>query len=271
MKWITLDRLEKHWERAEIHARIEGEVIRVTATNIAAFTITLSEKPRNVVINDEEVARDLDTSAAGFCKLGGKWQRNPPDFGRGLHKTHGLTGPIDDAFMDSFILVRPTGEAFNERVRAWAAGELQRAVEEWRRVFRGDARVKNDSEITAEDIARHNLVLWGDPGSNQLLARILPSLPLEWTRAQLRLGAVSASPSDHAPIMIYPNPLNPRRYVVINSGFTYREYDYLNNARQVPRLPDFAVIDVSKPVTSQYPGGVAAAGFFDEKWQLPAK
>ena len=49
------------------------------------------------------------------------------------------------------------------------------------------------------------------------------------------------------PVLIYPNPLNPKKYVVLNSGFTFREYDYLNNARQVPKLPDWAVIDVTTP------------------------
>jgi len=67
-------------------------------------------------------------------------------------------------------------------------------------------------------------------------------------------------------VLVYPNPLNPNRYVVINSGFTYREYDYLNNARQVPKLPDYAVIDVGVPVSARTPGGIATAGFFDETW-----
>ena len=71
--------------------------------------------------------------------------------------------------------------------------------------------------------------------------------------------------------MIYPNPLNPKRYVVLNSGFTFREYDYLNNARQVPKLPDFAVLDVNTPPSSRLPGKVVTAGFFDEGWKLQAK
>ena len=58
---------------------------------------------------------------------------------------------------------------------------------------------------------------------------------------------------------------------MVNSGFTFREYDYLNNARQVPKLPDYAVIDATTPMTSRGPGKVVAAGFFDETWQLPAK
>jgi hypothetical protein len=72
----------------------------------------------------------------------------------------------------------------------------------------------------------------------------------------------------HAPVLIYPNPKNPLRYVVLNSGFTYREFAYLNNARQVPKLPDWAVIDVRTPASSLWPGQVVAADFFDEKWRL---
>ena len=36
-------------------------------------------------------------------------------------KRHGLQGPIDDAFMDSFLMVRPTGKPLNEKVGAWTA------------------------------------------------------------------------------------------------------------------------------------------------------
>ena len=76
-------------------------------------------------------------------------------------------------------------------------------------------------------------------------------------------------PSDkHALIAVYPNPLNPERYVVLNSSFTFRDYAYLNNARQVPKLPDWAVVDVSVPASSRFPGKVVSADFFDEEWKI---
>jgi hypothetical protein len=56
--------------------------------------------------------------------------------------------------------------------------------------------------------------------------------------------------------------------VVLNSGFTFREYDYLNNARQVPKLPDYAVVDLDVPPSPRFPGGIADAGFFGEHWEL---
>ncbi len=124
--------------------------------------------------------------------------------------------------------------------------------------------------INDADIAAHNLILWGDPGSNAILAKIADKLPVKWDKAGVKLGAESFDAGHHVPVLIYPNPLNPKRYVVLNSGFTFREYDYLNNARQVPKLPDFAVVDIDVPVSSRAPGGIVTAGFFTETWGLPA-
>lgn len=35
-----------------------------------------------------------------------------------------------------------------------------------------------------------------------------------------------------------------------------------------PKLPDDAIIDVTGPATAVAPGGVVAAGFFDETWAV---
>jgi hypothetical protein len=145
---------------------------------------------------------------------------------------------------------------------------LTRAIEHWRRHFRGEARVKKDSEITDEDIATANLVLWGDVHSNTLIARINDKLPVRFDGQQIVAGQRRFAVAEHAPILIYPNPLNPDRYVVLNSSFTFREYDYLNNARQTPKLPDWAVVDVRTPPDSRWPGKIVDADFFDEAWRL---
>ncbi len=155
-----------------------------------------------------------------------------------------------------------------DAVGEWVTKEMEHAITHWRQQFRGDARVKDDRDISDEDIAAHNLVLWGDPSSNAVLAKIADKLPIRWGADSISVGEKTFAAGDHALVMIFPNPLNPERYVVLNSGFTYREYDYLNNARQTPKLPDWAIIDVREPVTSQWPGGIPAAGFFGEQWQL---
>jgi hypothetical protein len=185
-----------------------------------------------------------------------------------LQKKHGLQGPIDDAFMDSFLFVRPTGKPLNDKVGAWATNELQRAIKEWRREFRGEARVKDDVDVTEADLTSAHVVLWGDPSSNRLIRRIAEALPIRWSGEGIQTGAKLYPAENCVPILIYPNPLSPQHYVVLNSGFTFREYDYLNNARQTPKLPDFAIVDTDTPPGSRAPGAILEAGFFDETWQL---
>ena len=205
---------------------------------------------------------------AHFRRQEGKWAAVGKADDVSLHKRHGLQGPIDDAFMDSFLMVKPTGRPMNESVGAWADAEMKHAIDHWRRQFRGDARVKNDADITDDDIASNNLVLWGDPRSNKLLAKIADQLPIRWDAQGVHTPAANYPADRYVPVLIYPDPLNARRYVVLNSGFTFREYDYLNNARQTPKLPDWAIVDSSASISSRAPGGIATAGFFDEQWKF---
>lgn len=281
MHWVTIDALQEHWVRARIHARITGHSeVTVKLQNITAFTLdmpsghsplSLLYKP-TVLIDGQalEVTRPkLDRSwRVRFQLKNSKWvQMLDFEETEGLVKKHGLQGPIDDAFMDSFLFVKPTKAGWNEKVDAWANAELERAQFEWRRQFRGDAPIKDDSAVSDADIAGNNLILWGDPQSNAILARIADKLPVQWSKDKLVANGKTYDAATNAPILIYPNPLNPEKYVVINSSFTYREYDYLNNARQVPKLPDWAVVDLTQPKTTRAPGGIADAGFFGEAWE----
>ena len=278
--WVTLDAMGEHWEVAEIDAEIiDRRELRLTTKNAAALTLSmgpgLSPLPAGrepvVSIDGQKLKGEAPWSdrswSSHFRRENGRWRRVASSEQPGLVKKHDLQGPIDDAFMDSFVIVRPTGTPLAPGVAKWVDGEMQHAITEWRRQFRGDARVKADAEITEADIAAHNLALWGDPGSNKVLGRIAGQLPIRWDASGVTVGE-KRFPATHAPIFVFPNPLNPKKYVVINSGFTYREYDYLNNARQVPKLPDWAICDTSTPPNSRYPGKIVDAGFFDEAWKL---
>ncbi len=59
--------------------------------------------------------------------------------------------------------------------------------------------------------------------------------------------------------------------MVINSGLTFREASDRTNSLQNPKLPDWAVIDLAKDPDGEAPGGIAAAGFFTESWELAAE
>ncbi len=279
MLWVTVDGLEEHWSRASVNAVItDSRTVTVSTKNISALTLSMPpglcplvpmDEPSIIIDSNVIIAPRVQTDRSWTVhlqKTDGRWSvvmgHNDT-----LKKRHGLQGPIDDAFMDSFIMVTPSGQPMNEKIGAWVASEQAHAIEHWRRQFRGEAPVKSDDKITAEDIASSNLILWGDPKSNPLLANVLDRLPIKWTGQGIQFRGKKYSAEEHVPALIYPNPFNPKRYVVLNSGFTFREYDYLNNARQVAKLPDFAIVNVTTPASSKAPGKILDAGFFDELWK----
>ncbi|MFM8220160.1 MAG: hypothetical protein ACKOJF_14705, partial [Planctomycetaceae bacterium] len=100
--------------------------------------------------------------------------------------------------------------------------------------------------------------LWGTLRSNRTLGQLADRLPIAWKPDQITVGNQAFPAAHHALILCAPNPLNPSRYVVLNSSFTYREYDYLNNARQVSKLPDWAVVDLRTPPGVRWPGKIVA-------------
>jgi len=256
--WVRVDGLEKSWERARVEAELGDGGIKATTVNVTGVTFTANQP--KVTLDGQSL------EGTSFHKEGGKWAAGPlPD---GLRKRHGLCGPIDDAFLDSFVMVKPTGKPINEKVGEWAAKEMEHALVHWRQQYRGDAPLTSDDTVSSDLIAHSNLILWGDPSSNKVLAKIADKLPIKWTAKEITVGAQTYPADTHVGILIYPNPLNPEKYVVLNSGFTFREYDYLNNARQVPKLPDWAVVDITTPANSRWPGNVVAANFFTDAWEV---
>jgi hypothetical protein len=262
-----------------VDAEITGDsAVHVTTTNVTALTLEMGpggcplDVARQPVVSIDgqnftapEPGSDRSWRVA-LQKSGAQWAIADTAPVPGRHKVHGLQGPIDDAFLDSFVFVSPTGTPVVPSVAGWIATEEKHAITEWRRQFRGEAQVREDKDVTDADIAASNLVLWGDPGSNKILARIAPRLPVQWDAQGVAFHG-NRYPDTHVPLLIYPNPLNPRKYVVLNSGFTFREYDYLNNARQTPKLPDYAVVDTTTPPNERYPGKIVLAGFFNEEWK----
>ncbi|MCA9216352.1 MAG: hypothetical protein KDB27_24960, partial [Planctomycetales bacterium] len=250
--------------------------IQIATKNVAAFEIAFeagdcpfpvtSNAVRLLVEDESGTSMHVDGFVASDHSLTGSV--NLDEEQTGLVKCHDLQGPIDDAFMSSFIVVTSSDECSSANMNAFRKSEQLRLIREWRRHFRGDAVVKADKDITDDDIRSSNLVLFGSPDSNSILRQIEKDLPIRWNRDHFSVGEKKYDAENFAPILIYPNPLNPNKYVVINSGFTFREYAYLNNARQVPMLPDWAIVDLRTPPNSRWPGKIVDAGFFDEQWKL---
>jgi dienelactone hydrolase len=268
--WVTVDGLEKHYERAEVDARRinDGRDVTVRTVNVSRLIL---DQGQAVTLDGQNFKLASYAGPHAFEKKGGRWAAARAEEGGRLRKQHGLQGPIDDFTLDSFLVVRPTGKPMHPLANEYAQAAMDQAIKEFAKWLRGDMRVKDDRLVTKEDIANNTLVLFGDPGSNSILAQAAGKLPIRWTRQSVALGKQTFSAADHVPVLIYPNPLHPRRYIVINSGHTFHAADLEGtNALQYPRLGDFALMKVKKDPNGAVSGEVAAAGIFGESWELPA-
>jgi hypothetical protein len=239
-----------------------------------------TREPLTVAIDGQKLQKVTPTALAGgdlhvyLEKRGKQWsaalpQRLFTERLRVLQKVPGLQGPIDDAFTGPFLCVRGTGTPWHETTEEYARANLERFRTEWARYLRGELPVKDDTEVTAADVAGRHLILFGDPGSNSLIEQVLPGLPLKWTRKALSMAGKSYDSATHVPVLIYPSPLATDRYVVLNSGHTFHAPEFEGtNALLFPRLGDHAVLQLTGGKKTPLATEVQSAGLFDDYWRL---
>jgi predicted esterase len=177
-----------------------------------------------------------------------------------LLKTAALCGPIREAYAGPFVIVYGGGRG----------GEsFQRAVQgaaDWVRFAQGVPQLLSAEAVTDEVIEHFNLVLYGPPEDNEVLARIAPDLPIGIGDGRYTLGERSYDASRYGLSMIYPNPLAPEHYVVVNCGPVWGAELAPNHKYDM--LPDFIVFADERAEDGTESNRHVCAGFFDGRWRL---
>jgi dienelactone hydrolase len=281
--WVRILALGKHYERALVDAEKTEDGFKVTTANVTTLRLTAPQgvlQDLTVVIDGQEVtARPwgvMGGPASVYLKRkGDRWTAVLPQLliterSRRPQKGIGLQGPIDDAFTDAFLCVRGTGKPWHEATERYADANLRRFRDEWSKYWRGELPLKDDTDVTSEDLTDKHLILFGDPSSNSLIGHVLDGLPLRWTKDTIEFAGKQYPAGAHVPVLIYPSPLNSTRYIVLNSGHTFHTADYVGtNALLYPRLGDYAVLRLATTPQDSLGVEVATAGLFDEYWQIP--
>lgn len=272
-EWLQLTGLEAHWSGARASASWNGDQKRialalegVTAFEIApdpaldlrGFTLALGE----TTLRAPEP--DFPVHSLSLVHRDGEWTWGEPG---ATAKRPGMQGPIDDAFLSRFLVVPPASPPKNAKVARWTEFELDHFRARWQALMRGELPEKRADELDSDDLREANLVLWGDPDSNPMIAEIADRLPVKWEGDAIVFRGERYARDGHVPVLVFPNPLNPDRYVVLNSGLTFREGHDRTNSQQNPKLPDWAVVALDRDPDALAPGRIAAAGFFDENWK----
>ena len=276
--WITIEGMNRHYQAARVQGTWDGKTFDVRTSNVRRLKLSQDDParpgfPNEVILDGVKtscvIAEDKPTRSRTFAKLKDKWvvETAPPT---GLEKCPDLQGPIDDAFTKGFVCVVGTGKPLNSKMHEAAIAQLERFEREWDKNFRGKIKIIKDSELKQDEIDERSLILFGDPGSNSVIARFLPDLQMQWTSEKVSISGTVHDAKTHLPMLVRPSPgTKQKRYVVINSGHTFHQADFNGtNALLYPRLGDYAIVKPTPREKEKAAFEVIENGLFDEFWKV---
>ncbi|MBM4083712.1 MAG: hypothetical protein FJ272_02895, partial [Planctomycetes bacterium] len=276
--WVQIHRFQELLQFAEIEAHCASSHIDVRQKNVECFSLDLAKMPfepsDTLTVSVDGVPTQerpvLDGNKLVFTRRGGAWVRGK--LPSGLHKKAGLEGAVEDAFMGPFMLVY--GAASESRMeRDMTKAEAERFVEDWKRLYNVPCRIKADEDVTDEDVARYNLVLYGSPSANSLTARVMPELPIKVLDNGVQVGREKFTGENVGVKFCYPSPLNPERYVVVCAGTSWQAVFQVNvrfgnwfgwGPFDNRSWFDYGVFDDR----TKSPETFLCVGFFNQDWQL---
>lgn len=304
--WVRIDRLEYANQWATINPTvISPHRIDVSTVNVTQYSLSLNadlvdmNAPVEIYTNGMRSYSGPPSSSltlfASRPSTGSieSWSMNNT-LPNALRKTHTSDGPIGDAFRSAFTVVY--GTAGSQVQTAQNLADAQQFVDEWNAVMIQDnaawglpkpqvyVKAIPDTAVTAEMIQSTNLRLFGDRNSNGIIGTVAPQLPVTLLDDGVKVGKRTYQGSDVRYTLIYPNPLNADKYVVLGKGYLSdskipgttlgKNLEYLPWGE-----PDYVVWDASRVPgpTVQNPDGTVLrhlpdtyleAGFFDQNWAL---
>jgi len=264
--WAEIRDFETWGQAAEIRARFdEAGTLKIDTTNVAAVDLALPDglqadkKPVRVLWRGKR----FTTDNGGRLALG-----KAPGNGT-MHKTRAMCGPFREALASRFLIV--PGTAGDDQEDAAGRKRAQGAALDWIRWTQGKAVVKPDAAVTEQDIRDNNLILYGSPETNRIVRRIAGRLPIRFEKDAYVVGDRRVPRAGAGLLMIYPNPLNPKRYVAIRDGVRWGATLSINHKYDF--VPDFIIYskDVDRDGTMFESNDYICAGYFDGAWRLSAE
>jgi hypothetical protein len=260
--WVRIDGMTPGTP-ATIDAERKGAAaVTVQTKNVDGFTLTLPElgRPAGLAhVAIDGTALSVKAGAAlSFQKIGGRWRA-------GLlaanGKRPGAEGPIAAAVSGRRVYVYGTGGAPNGgelEIRKKTAAQAASWAEPGS-PLNVAPQVRADTEVTADELAHADLVLFGTRETNSVVARFAAALPLE-----LNPGA-----ADYGLLLVAPEG---GRYLLVSSGLAWW------NGREADRRGGWPFAPPQLRLLSTFGdyilykgslGNVVAEGRFDREWKLP--
>jgi hypothetical protein len=204
--WVQIDGREDENLIGTIDASVDGQTIFVETNNVDAYSLDITQAP---VDSNKPVEVVENGQSLGFVTDQVFTKRVKKYIDVVFIKNERLHGPIWDVFTDSYVVIRGTGTEDSKFIEA---------TEILANSLSGGAPIFSDSNLPEELISTHNLILIGKVKSDLRLSRICKELPVQIKESRLTANGKCYDDKNMGFVLIYPNPINPERYVAVFSA-----------------------------------------------------
>jgi predicted esterase len=215
--WVRIEEFSNPLAFMQLDAEVVGpNLVRLDTVNVQAVTLSPRDplinplKPLQVIWNGE-TARTLLLAEGKITLQSAGYQPAP------RHKSPGMAGPIMDLMATPFAVVIGTSSR-DPQMQERCQQKADEFVKYWQRWQHQKPRIFLDKEITEKDAAAYSLFLIGGPADNLVTHKLASQLPLKLTPDSIQLDKQTFPVTDAMVEMLYPHPLNPKRYVVVVAG-----------------------------------------------------
>lgn len=262
--WITIYGMNNIFKKATIHAdHTKPDVINVETENVSRYEIQITDmgidrnKPIMVITNGKISFNGLTNDSIISVIV----TNNTVPIST-LTKNQNTEGPIMHAFSGGFIVADCENPTLS--IKTEMSTVCDSLLKAWKRnYFVEGFRYKKASEINQEDIKKYNLVLLGNPENNILIKKIINQIPVKFNPNSITLANKVFMGGNIDFLIIYPNPLNAKNYVVLCGSNNWPEFRLPAMNLSMEGLYDFVIWET-------LPDGkrnILDIGYFDSSWQ----
>jgi predicted esterase len=268
--WVKVTQKKSPYEFIVVDAEaLEGNIIRVDSKNVYELSLTPDktlidyDKPIKIFWNGKSIA----ISNLKSNRIDLKDDEYRP---LSIQKTPRIAGPISDFQNTPFLLVLGTMSA-DSVMNKVIQQKAEMIVNGWKGFQKYPPRMKNDVDVTEDDMKKYSLFLLGGPGDNMVSKIVFKNTPFQIKSGEIFIDGKSFHAGNAVLDALYPNPYNHERYLNIvaatsGSGLSFFDpnqrnlfqYDYYITDG---KIPNFAAGGKIEKI-------MIASGFFNENWKI---
>ncbi len=212
--WLRVQRFEEPERLILADAEMVAPgVLRLDSDNVAAVELSVppallpADRRLRVVWNGRQAMDEVLREGQEAVTLSN-------DSAARLAKRPGVEGPISDLIRTPFMVVVGTSSP-DPLMRQRCREKAEAFATLWSEWQHGRPRVVDDTAVTPEAERTYSLLLVGGADANRVAQRMAASLPLTTSAAGVTIDGRTWAATDAVAQMIYPNPRNSDRYVLV--------------------------------------------------------